>query len=106
MVNHFFCRFHFNCLSVCYSTHTFGDYFISLSVYHSTHTFCLCVCLLFLFTPVVNCFTGGISRDSGPWIPGHTLHAHALELQHTPPQKVTTNHKALYTDIIKKNCTD
>ena len=28
----FFCRFHFNCLSVCYSTHTFGDYFIFLSI--------------------------------------------------------------------------
>ena len=40
VVNHlFFGLFHFNCLSVCYSTHTFGDYFIFLSVYHSTHTF-------------------------------------------------------------------
>ena len=110
VVDHFFVGFTLTvCLSVILLTPLVTILYFCLSFYSHlllTIVFCLCVCLLFLFTPVVNCFTGGISRDSGPWIPGHTLHAHALELQHTPPQKVTTNHKALYIEIIKNNCTD
>lgn len=89
VVDHFFVGFTLTvCLSVILLTPLVTILYFCLSIILLTpfvdHCF-LSLCLLFLFTPVVKCFTGGISRDSGPWIPGHTLHAHALELQHTPP---------------------